>query len=272
MRSFGAAREARLDLLPGWVDLRAGIVADIGANVGDWSAAVLRVVPEARVLAVEPAPEPLRRLSERFAGVPSRRGRRPRGLRSRRHRRAARHRPQPQLVAARAPRRDGLRLRVHDRVGGRRTGGDADDDARRAARGRGRRPAEDRRPGRRERGPAGRARRPGPDGRGPHRGDVRLALRRRRDVPRAARAALGARLLAQRAVRSRSAPSAGRARSSGRTPATAAASRPRARRRPYGVAATTCSRRRRARIHRDRAAIRARSRSFTPPPATRTAT
>ena len=57
-----------------------------------------------------------------------------------------------------------------------------------------------------------------------------------------------------------------------RTPATAVASRPRARRRPYGVAATTCSRRRRARIHRDRAAIRARSRSFTPPPATRTAT
>jgi FkbM family methyltransferase len=70
VRSFGAARDARLDLLPAWVDLRAGIVADVGANVGDWSAAVLRVVPEARVLAVEPAPEPLRRLSERFADVP----------------------------------------------------------------------------------------------------------------------------------------------------------------------------------------------------------
>jgi FkbM family methyltransferase len=53
VRSFGAAREARLDLLPGWVDLRAGVVADVGANV-----------------AVEPAPEPRRRLSERFAGVP----------------------------------------------------------------------------------------------------------------------------------------------------------------------------------------------------------
>jgi FkbM family methyltransferase len=70
VRSFGAAREARLDLLPGWVDLRAGVVADVGANVGDWSAAVLRVVPEARVVAIEPAPEPRRRLSERFAGVP----------------------------------------------------------------------------------------------------------------------------------------------------------------------------------------------------------
>ena len=64
MRSFGAAREARLDLLPGWVDLRTGIVADIGANVGDWTAAVLRVVPAARVLAVEPAPS-------RFGGCPS---------------------------------------------------------------------------------------------------------------------------------------------------------------------------------------------------------
>ena len=62
------AEECRLDLVPARVNVYGGLVVDLGANVGAWSGAFLAVAPRARVLAVEPAPEPLSQLTERFAG------------------------------------------------------------------------------------------------------------------------------------------------------------------------------------------------------------
>jgi FkbM family methyltransferase len=70
VRKHRIARESRLDLLPATLDLEDGLIVDLGANVGDWTAAVLEVAPRARVLAVEPAPEPRRRLEARFGGDP----------------------------------------------------------------------------------------------------------------------------------------------------------------------------------------------------------
>lgn len=57
----------RFHLLPRDVDLRAGLVLDVGANAGDWTAALLRLVPAARVLALEPAPDMADHLRRRFA-------------------------------------------------------------------------------------------------------------------------------------------------------------------------------------------------------------
>ena len=65
---YWAARSARLDLLPPSVDLESGLIVDLGANHGGWSASVLKVVPRARIVAVEPAPEPGGQLEARFAG------------------------------------------------------------------------------------------------------------------------------------------------------------------------------------------------------------
>ncbi|MEA2495284.1 MAG: hypothetical protein QOJ29_3195, partial [Thermoleophilaceae bacterium] len=60
------AREAHLDLLPSLTSLDGGLVLDVGANVGDWTAALLRVVPGARVIAIEPGDEPRAEIERRF--------------------------------------------------------------------------------------------------------------------------------------------------------------------------------------------------------------
>lgn len=65
-----AAQSARVHLLPDLSILEGGLVVDLGANVGDWTAAVLEVVPSARILAVEPATDPRATLVERFARDP----------------------------------------------------------------------------------------------------------------------------------------------------------------------------------------------------------
>jgi FkbM family methyltransferase len=58
---------ADLDMLPSWVEPRAGAVLDIGANEGDWTAAALQAFPGVEVIAAEPGPEPLSVLEPRFA-------------------------------------------------------------------------------------------------------------------------------------------------------------------------------------------------------------
>jgi FkbM family methyltransferase len=62
---------ARLHLLPPDVDLHHGLILDVGANEGDFSAAVLALVPDATIFAVEPSPEPRARLEARVAGRPN---------------------------------------------------------------------------------------------------------------------------------------------------------------------------------------------------------
>ena len=59
-------RAAHLHLLPSLDLLRRGLVLDLGANVGDWSAAVLRAAPDALIVAVEPAPDPREVLTRRL--------------------------------------------------------------------------------------------------------------------------------------------------------------------------------------------------------------
>jgi FkbM family methyltransferase len=56
-------------MLPAWIDPRTGLVLDIGANEGDWTAAVLRVFPQTEVIAAEPGAEPRAVLAQRFAGT-----------------------------------------------------------------------------------------------------------------------------------------------------------------------------------------------------------
>src|SRR5690349_14391731 len=58
---------ADLDMLPSWVDPKAGLVLDLGANEGDWTAAALKAYPGIEVIAAEPGPEPLSVLEPRFA-------------------------------------------------------------------------------------------------------------------------------------------------------------------------------------------------------------
>jgi FkbM family methyltransferase len=65
-----AAELAALHLLPSLELLERGLVLDLGANVGDWTDAVLRVAPGARVIAVEPSDEPRATLERRFNGDP----------------------------------------------------------------------------------------------------------------------------------------------------------------------------------------------------------
>jgi len=64
--TYRAMQAAHLHLLPSLNILRDGLVVDLGANVGDWTAAVLRVEPSAEVIAVEPGPRPRRALVQRF--------------------------------------------------------------------------------------------------------------------------------------------------------------------------------------------------------------
>jgi FkbM family methyltransferase len=62
-----SATRAGLDLLPSLEILRNGTVLDVGANVGDWTAAVLAAEPSTTVIAVEPNEAPLAALVGRFA-------------------------------------------------------------------------------------------------------------------------------------------------------------------------------------------------------------
>jgi FkbM family methyltransferase len=71
LRAYRNAWNSRLHLLPGDLDLDRGLIVDLGANEGNFTNAVLSFAPNARVVAVEPAPEPLARLRARFAGKPS---------------------------------------------------------------------------------------------------------------------------------------------------------------------------------------------------------
>ncbi|MGI8756286.1 MAG: FkbM family methyltransferase [Acidimicrobiales bacterium] len=64
---YPLARRAHLDLVPPWVDLRRGVLIDIGANEGNWTSAALGVVPDAMVIAIEPSPAPRKVLAARFA-------------------------------------------------------------------------------------------------------------------------------------------------------------------------------------------------------------
>jgi len=56
---------SRLGIVPASVDLLSGPLVDVGANVGDWTAAALAIAPTARVISVEPVAN---LLSERFGG------------------------------------------------------------------------------------------------------------------------------------------------------------------------------------------------------------
>ena len=64
------ARSCGLNLVPDYVDVRSGIVVDIGANIGSWTHSLLSVVPTASVLAVEPAGQPLETLRTRYGNDP----------------------------------------------------------------------------------------------------------------------------------------------------------------------------------------------------------
>lgn len=63
------ACDANLEMLPSWVDPRAGLIVDLGANEGEWTASLLRVFPGIGVLAAEPGVEPLGVLEPRFAAA-----------------------------------------------------------------------------------------------------------------------------------------------------------------------------------------------------------
>ena len=56
LRSY---HSSRLDLLPVGYAFDAGLVVDIGANVGAWTAAILGIAPQTRVLVDEPCPNRL---------------------------------------------------------------------------------------------------------------------------------------------------------------------------------------------------------------------
>lgn len=71
LRAYRRARGARLDLLPQFVDLEAGLIVDLGANRGDWTADVLAALPASRILAVEPFPPAHARVVHRFGGAPN---------------------------------------------------------------------------------------------------------------------------------------------------------------------------------------------------------
>jgi len=71
LRTAAAGWLTGLQLLPADLDLRRAFVVDLGANEGDFSAAVLGLAPEARVLAVEPGPGPRERLQARLGSNPN---------------------------------------------------------------------------------------------------------------------------------------------------------------------------------------------------------
>lgn len=71
LRSALEAWLMRVHLLPAGIDLRGGLVLDIGANEGAFSGAVLAVAPDASIIAAEPAPDPRARLQRRLGALPN---------------------------------------------------------------------------------------------------------------------------------------------------------------------------------------------------------
>lgn len=61
----------RVHLLPPEIDLRSGLIVDIGANEGAFSGAVLAVSPHAEIIATEPAPIPRARMQKRLGELPN---------------------------------------------------------------------------------------------------------------------------------------------------------------------------------------------------------
>lgn len=61
-----ALHNSRLELLPARELQRLGVVVDVGANVGDWTASVLEVADPDLVIAVEPGPRTAELLRARF--------------------------------------------------------------------------------------------------------------------------------------------------------------------------------------------------------------
>ena len=56
VKDYPSARAARIHLVPKWIDLRAGVFVDLGANVGEWTIDVARSMPHTSIVAVEPSP------------------------------------------------------------------------------------------------------------------------------------------------------------------------------------------------------------------------
>lgn len=71
LRSALEAWMMRVHLVPADIDLRHGLVVDIGANEGAFSGAVLAVAPTAQIIAAEPAPGPRSRLQARLGARPN---------------------------------------------------------------------------------------------------------------------------------------------------------------------------------------------------------
>lgn len=71
LKALRLGRSARLDLLPVSFDLEGGLIVDVGANVGAWSAAVLEMAPNAEIMAIEPIPQAREQLTRRLAGYPN---------------------------------------------------------------------------------------------------------------------------------------------------------------------------------------------------------
>ena len=74
LRSPAALRafhSSRLDLLPVNFAFETGLIVDVGANIGEWTAAVLTFAPNASVLVVEPSPEPFAQCRHRFLDRPN---------------------------------------------------------------------------------------------------------------------------------------------------------------------------------------------------------
>lgn len=71
LRSALRAWIARVHLLPADIDLRQALIIDIGANHGMFSAGILAVAPQARIVAVEPHPAARARLNERIGSLPN---------------------------------------------------------------------------------------------------------------------------------------------------------------------------------------------------------
>jgi FkbM family methyltransferase len=71
LKSALQAWMARVHLLPADVDLRRGLVVDVGANEGAFSAGVLAVAPNAEIIAAEPSPAPRIRMEQRLGALPN---------------------------------------------------------------------------------------------------------------------------------------------------------------------------------------------------------
>jgi FkbM family methyltransferase len=71
LRAYPHARAARLHLIPPWVDLRAGQIVDLGANVGEWTSHVVQALPRAHVVAVEPVPSLYQQLAANLSHHPN---------------------------------------------------------------------------------------------------------------------------------------------------------------------------------------------------------